>query len=89
MPKKKLPSFEHQFARLEAIVESLEAGDVALEESLSLYAEGMELVGVCGEKLATAAQRIERIDTAMRAKMDSGTSKLIDGQEDEADDGGD
>jgi exodeoxyribonuclease VII small subunit len=53
--------FEEAFDRLEAIVAKLEAGDVALEESLDLYAEGMALVGFCSQKLTVAREKIEQL----------------------------
>jgi len=54
--------FEDAFARLQAIVETLESGEATLEESLALYTEGMTLVRFCGEKLASAQQRIEQLN---------------------------
>ena len=37
-------TFEQMLARLDEIVRSLEKGDAPLEESLSLYTEGAELI---------------------------------------------
>ncbi|MEW5701216.1 MAG: exodeoxyribonuclease VII small subunit [Candidatus Zixiibacteriota bacterium] len=54
--------FEDAFARLQEIVETLESGDVPLEEALTLYTEGIALVRVCGEKLTAAQQRIEQLN---------------------------
>lgn len=53
--------FEAAFERLQTIVEKLEGGDVTLEESLALYAEGMGLVRFCGEKLSAAQEKIEQL----------------------------
>ncbi len=53
--------FEDAFERLEAIVAKLESGDVALEESLDLYAEGMTLVKFCNQKLTVAREKIEKL----------------------------
>lgn len=55
--------FEEAFARLEEIVAKLESGDVALEESLDLYTEGMTLVKFCNQKLGTARERIEKLSS--------------------------
>jgi exodeoxyribonuclease VII small subunit len=54
-------SFEDALRRLEAIVARLESGDVALEESISLYAEGDALRAQCEARLKSAQARIERI----------------------------
>ena len=57
-------SFEDAFARLDLIVEKLESGDAALEESIALYAEGMNLVQHCSKKLNAAEQKIEKLSAA-------------------------
>jgi exodeoxyribonuclease VII small subunit len=56
--------FEDAFERLDAIVEKLETGEVELEESIALYAEGMKLVEFCGGKLQAAEEKIERLTAA-------------------------
>lgn len=61
-PKSAPPEkFEQAFERLEEIVARLEGGDVALEESLELYTEGMTLVKFCNEKLGAAREKIEKL----------------------------
>jgi exodeoxyribonuclease VII small subunit len=57
-------TFEDAFARLDIIVDKLESGDVALEESIALYAEGMKLVQLCSKKLNAAEQKIEKLTAA-------------------------
>ena len=54
-------SFEEALRRLEAIVHQLEAGDVPLDRSIELYAEGDRLRARCEERLKAAQARIERI----------------------------
>ena len=54
-------SFEAALARLEAIVQRLEAGDASLEDSIAIYTEGQALKAHCEAKLAGAAARIEKI----------------------------
>ena len=71
--------FEDAFSRLEDIVEKLESGDAALEESLDLYAEGMKLVRFCGKKLNVAEQKIERLNASLVASDDDD-----DGRDDES-----
>jgi exodeoxyribonuclease VII small subunit len=58
---KKEPTFEERLARLEEIVEELETGEVGLDASLTLYAEGAELIKVCRKDLAEAEQRIQKL----------------------------
>ena len=43
MPKSKTPSFEEAFEELDKTVERLEAGDIPLEDSISLFERGMKL----------------------------------------------
>ena len=54
-------NFEQAMKRLEEIVEQMESGDLALEELIVRYEEGMKLVKVCQERLAAAEERIEII----------------------------
>ena len=54
-------SFEVALARLEKIVQRLEAGEATLEESIDLYTEGQRLKQHCEAKLAGATARIEAI----------------------------
>jgi exodeoxyribonuclease VII small subunit len=53
------PTFEAALSRLEEIVQKLEKGELALEESLVLYEEGVRLSGVCHAKLEEAEGKIE------------------------------
>ena len=59
-PEMKL-NFESAMDRLEAIVEQMESGKLALEDLIVRYEEGMNLVKVCQERLASAEQKIEII----------------------------
>ena len=60
-PKKnaKSPGFEEALERLETIVKSLEEGDLALEESLRLFEEGVSLTRLCANRLEEAQRRID------------------------------
>ena len=55
------PPFEELYGKLEATVEKLEKGGLSLEESISLYEEGMELAKRCQTLLDGAEQRIVRL----------------------------
>ena len=52
-------SFESALARLESIVRMLEGGNAPLDESLSVFEEGIALVKMCNEKLEAAEQKIK------------------------------
>jgi len=54
-------NFESAMDRLEAIVEQMEAGKLPLEDLIVRYEEGMNLVKICQERLASAEQKIEII----------------------------
>jgi exodeoxyribonuclease VII small subunit len=54
-------SFERAMDRLEAIVEQMESGKLPLEDLIVRYEEGMNLVKICQERLASAEQKIEII----------------------------
>lgn len=55
-------SFEDALKNLEAIVNKLEEGSVSLEESVSLYEEGMKLSKHCSEILEKAELRIDKVN---------------------------
>lgn len=52
-------SYEEAVARLEEIVQRLEAGELSLEESLNLFEEGIGLARYCSGKLDAAEGRLE------------------------------
>ncbi len=52
-------SFEQTFARLEAILETLNSGHASLEEALKLYEEADKLIIQCSKKLQDAERKIE------------------------------
>lgn len=54
-------SFEDALRALEDVVRRLESGEVALDDSISLYERGEALRGHCQARLDAAQARIERI----------------------------
>ncbi len=58
MAGKKELTFEAAITELQEVVDKLEAGKVALEESLALYERGVALTKICNERLEAAEQRI-------------------------------
>ena len=63
MPKKTM-TFEDAMLRLREVTETLEKGDVTLEESVKRFSEGAELSRFCYEKLNTAEQKITELSAA-------------------------
>jgi len=55
----KKQTFEASLKELEKIVRKLEDGDLALEESLKLFEDGVKLSRECQERLNQAERRIE------------------------------
>ena len=51
--------FEAALRELEELVESLEQGDLTLEESLARFERGVTLARECRESLAAAEQRVQ------------------------------
>ncbi|WP_434615811.1 exodeoxyribonuclease VII small subunit [Tabrizicola sp. M-4] len=54
-------TFEEAMAALEQVVNQLERGEVALEESIALYERGAALKMHCADKLAAAEAKVELI----------------------------
>jgi len=52
-------SFEQALARLEEIIDKLDHGELKLEESLSLFEEGIGLARYCNSKLDEAQGKVE------------------------------
>lgn len=51
-------TFEESLKRLEEIVHALENGDTPLEQSISLFEEGVKLSGYCNKLLESAEQKV-------------------------------
>jgi exodeoxyribonuclease VII small subunit len=61
MPKTKTPSFEESFDELDKTVQSLEAGDIPLEDSISLFERGMKLATELEKQLEQAELRVRKL----------------------------
>jgi exodeoxyribonuclease VII small subunit len=55
----KQPDFETALAELETLVETLEQGDISLEESLKLFERGVTLTRSCQKSLKEAEQKVQ------------------------------
>ena len=53
-------TFEEQLEKLEKIVKDLENGDVALDDAINKWCEGMKLANNCNEILENANETITK-----------------------------
>ena len=67
-----MASFEESLKKLETIVEKLEKGDLALEESLQLFEEGVSLSAACKQELDAAEGKVQMLvkqrDNSLKAE---------------------
>jgi exodeoxyribonuclease VII small subunit len=56
------PTFESALAELEKIVQNMEAGEMQLEQSLSAYKRGAELLKFCQAALQDAQQQVKVLE---------------------------
>ncbi len=68
---KEIP-FENALKKLEAVVQSLENGDLSLEEALKQYEEGVHMADLCTKRLSEAEKRVEVL-----IKTDAGKLKAV------------
>jgi len=54
-------SFEKNIEELSKIVESLEAGEVPLDDAIEQFQRAMKIAKICDEKLKTAEKAIHKI----------------------------
>ncbi len=54
-----MATFEEQLKTLETVVDRLEKGDLSLEESLTLFEQGVTLSDACKAQLESADGRIQ------------------------------
>ena len=64
-------SFEDAYRRLEEVVNALETGDNTLDQSMTLFEEGMSLTKICGDLLNGAELRITRLENTYNDRSDS------------------
>jgi exodeoxyribonuclease VII small subunit len=66
-------SFEAALAEIESIVAAMEAGQLPLEQSLTAYKRGAELLQYCQRRLQEAQQQVK--------VLEAGTLKNLDGDD--------
>jgi len=83
-----MPSFESSLHRLEQIVKKLEGGDLALDDAMKLFEEGIALSQQCQKQLEEAENKVEillkKADGKMAARkfaLEGGEAPAGDGPE--------
>ena len=61
MAEEKDMQFEQAMHQLEEIVQKLEAGEAPLDDTITLYKQGMELSSYCQKKLQHAEKQLIRM----------------------------
>jgi exodeoxyribonuclease VII small subunit len=59
VPRKREINFEQAVQELEGLVERMEKGELALEESLKAFERGVELTRLCQKALDEAEQKVD------------------------------
>ena len=61
--------FEVALEELEGVVEQLETGELALEESLAAFEKGVGLVKYCNQKLTEVEKKVEMLVKDKEGKL--------------------
>ena len=79
-------TFEEAFGKLGEMVQTLEGGNLSLEEATRLYEDGMKMAQKCNELLNNAELRINTIQESFGEQMRLLNSELtLDVEEDDSD----
>ena len=54
-----MKSFEDALSEIKVIIEKLEGGNLSLEESLTVFERGIELITLCYKKLGEVQKKVE------------------------------
>ncbi len=83
--KDKKPTFEDAFNKLRETVQSLEAGNLSLEEATKLFDRGMKLAKTCNEMLSAAELQVSRLQRSFGEQMAMMQAPPAEPDEDEED----
>jgi exodeoxyribonuclease VII small subunit len=72
-------AFGDALAELEAIVASLEGGELDLEDSMTRYERGVELLRELQQRLATAQQKVTVLIGELEGEESGGSAEESDG----------
>jgi exodeoxyribonuclease VII small subunit len=62
--------FEDALKKLEKIVSELEKGELALDEALKVYQEGLELSRQCSQRLESAKKKIDILTKNKKGELE-------------------
>lgn len=71
MAKDNETTFKEAVEELEKITDSLESGELELEQSLALFERGVELIKFCQDKLDSAQAKVELLVGSLEGEMES------------------
>lgn len=74
---RKVSGFEQEFARLGSIVERLEGGNLALEDMLKLYEEGIQLSQRLNQTLTDAELHVKKLALMHEEMSQSAITDLL------------
>lgn len=74
----KSPSFEDALEELEAMVETMESGQLPLEKLISSYERGAELISHCESVLGNARKRLDLITLKPKSSASKTTADSTD-----------
>lgn len=55
-------SFDEALAQLETLIQTMERGELSLEDALASYKQGIELMRLCQSKLTDVEQQLKILD---------------------------
>ena len=73
--------FEKALEKLEKIVEDLENGDLALEDALKKYEEGIRLSALCQQRLTQAEKKIEILTRSLDGSLQRKNFEFEEGED--------
>ena len=71
MVKDNETTFKEAVEELEKITDSLESGELELEQSLALFERGIELIKFCQDKLDSAQAKVELLVGSLEGEIES------------------
>lgn len=55
-------SLEEAFSKIEELMENMSSDSVTLEDSFTLYKDGMELLKACSDKIDTVEKKVQMLN---------------------------
>lgn len=65
------PTFKEAIEELEKITDSLESGELELEQSLALFERGVGLIKFCQDKLDGAQSKVELLVDSLEGEIEA------------------